>query len=136
MEKVGTLMYIFAIADKTTGEILHCLCAEDDGEVFDAQVKAGKFPIEIDEKDWNLNHFHTSLASADLPKDMEFGSKKFREEYRIFPSDNKTGKNIVSKCRLEKRAIKGKVNEVDGTIVEDTARYAEIIAESKRREVK
>lgn len=124
-------MFVFVVANKVTGEIVQCMTDSGDGSKYEEMISSGQLPI-VYEGGLPADLFYGSLKDADFTRTYVGGqdSKKIREEARIFP-DGKKGDGIVSKCRVEYRAIKAKLNPYDGTVIEDVAKYDEIVAASK-----
>lgn len=123
-------MFTYIIADKTTGEIVHCYMDENENSSYIERVKVGDMPISFD-GGIDPKLFEAIIINEEHPEGVTFGAKKFREEFKVFKDASKS-----KGFRLEKRAIRGKTNEVDGTIVDDPANYDAAVAASKAKEIK
>ena len=120
-------MYVYTIADKVTGEILHCMTDTGDGSNFEEMIAQGHPPIEFDDG-MPDNVFAASIKPDKMPKDVPFGAKNFREQFRIKPV---MSKGAVADFVIEKRAVRGRINEITGRIIDDPTKYDEIIAATK-----
>ena len=119
-------MFFYVIADRNTGEIVHCYSDTGDGAAFEALLQSEGPPIILADG-IPSNMFEAVIKDGENHKDAVFGAKRYREEFRIFPDSSKGKKGF----KVEKRAIKAKTNPYDGSIVEDVANFDTIVAATK-----
>jgi hypothetical protein len=120
-------MYVYVIADKVTGEIIHCMTDTGDGKNYEDNLAKGIPPMQY-ENGMPDTEFAASIKQERLPKDVAEDPKDFRETFRVRPSTAKGGKPDFA---IEKRAVRGKINEITGRIIDDPTKYDEIIAATK-----
>lgn len=152
-------MFCFVIADRYTGEIVHCFMdnGEDVGfrERMTDMISKGEPPIVMLNMPENL--FYAVLDEDDLvdalssetvtrfsntkkdiatemhkATDSLFDAVRVREEVRAFPGPE-IAKGI-SRCVVQARAFRCKINEVTGRPVEDMAHYDSIVQADRARE--
>ncbi len=152
-------MFCFVIADRYTGEITHCFM--DNGtdvefkERMTDMIRKGEPPIVMPNMPENL--FYAVLEEDDLvdalssetvtrfsnaredlmtelhkTRDSIFDAARVREEVKVKP-----GLEIakgISRCVVQARPFRCRINEVTGKPVEDMANYDAIVQADRARE--